>query len=81
MESDFDIISRAIDQSDDTLFEVSRRKLPEELAQNVDDVRKQLARARASLVRLEADLLRARERRDWTLVPGEVHESRGSRST
>ena len=51
MEDDFRTIQKALETGEDTLFEVSRRRLPNELSASVEQTRAQLAAARAALVR------------------------------
>jgi hypothetical protein len=81
MEKYFRQIQQALENGDDTLFEVGRQPLPESLAESVEHTRQQVVDALAALVRLEAELLKAKEEASgWTHIQKALPVSHTTRS-
>ncbi|MCA8912365.1 MAG: hypothetical protein KDB82_11720 [Planctomycetes bacterium] len=81
MEEYFRQIQQALESGDDTLFEVGRQPLPEDLADTVETTRKRIVDALAALVRLEAELLKAKEEASgWTHIQKALPVSHTTRS-
>jgi len=81
MDENFRTVQRALETGNDVLFEVARQRLPEELAETVEATRRQLSDAQAALVRLEAELIRARdEHKGWAPVETEFPLTRTTRT-
>ncbi|MCA8919820.1 MAG: hypothetical protein KDB68_13675 [Planctomycetes bacterium] len=81
MEDYFRSIQHALETGDDTLFEVGRQQLPESLAETVEATRTEIVNALAALVRLEAELLRAKEEASgWTPIQNALPVSHTSPS-
>ncbi|MCB9895393.1 MAG: hypothetical protein H6839_13160 [Planctomycetes bacterium] len=81
MDENFRTVQRALETGSDVLFEVARQRLPEELAETVEATRRQLAEAQTALVRLEAELIRAREEhKEWMPLERDLPLTRTTRA-